>query len=172
MAAFASSYIKTEASQVTRSADSASMVGSNFSSWFRADQGSVYCEASAAQDAAVWLYSISDGSNNNRIEGFHWSTRQAQIVANNVDQALFDNGTVFVNTFAKTAVAYKLNDSALSLNGASPAVDTSCLVPLGINRLNIGGSSSGSVTSSRVIKKLAFYPTRLTNAQLQALTQN
>jgi hypothetical protein len=40
--AFPTSYIKTEASQVTRSADSASMTGTNFSEWYRQDEGTVY----------------------------------------------------------------------------------------------------------------------------------
>jgi hypothetical protein len=37
--AFPTSYIPTVASQVTRSADSASMTGTNFSDWYRADEG-------------------------------------------------------------------------------------------------------------------------------------
>jgi hypothetical protein len=37
--AFPTSYIPTVASQVTRAADSASMTGTNFSDWYRADEG-------------------------------------------------------------------------------------------------------------------------------------
>ena len=42
--AFPTSYIKTTASQVTRSADSASMTGTNFSDQYRQDEGSIYAE--------------------------------------------------------------------------------------------------------------------------------
>ena len=38
---FPTSYIPTVASQVTRSADTASMTGSNLSSWYRADEGHI-----------------------------------------------------------------------------------------------------------------------------------
>ena len=40
--AFPTSYIPTVASTVTRAADVASMTGTNFSSWYRQDQGTIY----------------------------------------------------------------------------------------------------------------------------------
>ena len=167
--AFATSYIKTEAATVTRAADAASMTGTNFSSWFSNAEGTMYVDVVSPQDAALYVVSISDGTNNNRIELFNWSSRQGQIVTDNVDQALFDNGTIQANFASKIAIAYATNNSALSLNAGAASADTSCLMPV-VNRIFIGGSALGGVASSRTIKKLAYYPMRVTNAQLQALT--
>lgn len=167
--AFATSYIQTVAATVTRAADAASMTGTNFSSWFSNAEGTMYVDVVSPQDAALYVVSISDGTNNNRIELFNWSSRQGQIVTDNVDQALFDNGTIQANFASKIAIAYATNNSALSLNAGAASADTSCLMPV-VNRIFIGGSALGGVASSRTIKKLAYYPMRVTNAQLQALT--
>jgi hypothetical protein len=42
--AFPTSYIPTTTSTVTRSADVASITGSNFSSWYRQDEGTMFIE--------------------------------------------------------------------------------------------------------------------------------
>jgi len=43
--AFPTSYIATTSAATTRSADVASITGSNFSSWYRQDEGTVFCDA-------------------------------------------------------------------------------------------------------------------------------
>ena len=53
MAAFASSYIKTEASQVTRSADSATMTGANFLDWWNPSEGTMYAEANGLSQTSA-----------------------------------------------------------------------------------------------------------------------
>jgi hypothetical protein len=61
--AFATSYIPTVASQVTRSADSAVMTGTNFSSWYNASEGTFYCEAATVDivsNKGIW--SVGDAS--------------------------------------------------------------------------------------------------------------
>lgn len=174
--AFATSYIPTVASSVTRAADSASMTGTNFSSWYRADEGTMYAEYAIAgfnPAAANAAFSVSDNSTSNFIVGritapnvVDFSVRvlgvnQANITASN---------TATANTFLKFAGAYKVNDFAASANGLTAVTDTSGTVPT-VDRALIG--ATGNATTNPLngrIRKLAYYPWRLTNAQLQALT--
>jgi hypothetical protein len=171
MAAFASSYIKTEGSAVTRAADAASMTGANFSSWYRADRGTMYAEALIPQVAQVSsLFAFSDGTANNRTQ-LRKNTAQGNVV-------VLSNGAVQVNMTAgswttttesqKASVAYKVNDFAFSTGGSAIASDTSAILPI-VNQAEIG-FGQGSNYANGTIKKLAFYPERLSDAQLQALT--
>jgi hypothetical protein len=62
--AFPTSFIATGVSQVTRAVDAASMTGTNFSSWYRAGEGTIYAEASSYASSGVpSVCGISDGNN-------------------------------------------------------------------------------------------------------------
>jgi hypothetical protein len=166
--AFATSYIPTVASQVTRSADAASMTGTNFSSWYRADEGTIYSECSFTATNQV-AYSINGGSTANRM--FAWANTT---VANNFrvitnDSTQVDlNSTASINTFNKQAAAYATNNFASVVNGGTVGTDTAGLVPV-VNRLQIGIENSGSSLNG-TIKKIAYFPRRVTNAELQGMT--
>jgi hypothetical protein len=172
--AFPTSYIATVASQVTRSADAASMTGANFSSWYRADEGTLYAEATSGNSTndSGRIASINDNTSNNRVEVLYSSASQAQAIlsSNNVTQASLTE-TVTKTNSNKTAFAYKVNDTNASFNSSVETTDTSCDVPV-VFQINIGARSGNSNPINGTIKKLAYYPKRLANAELQALTQN
>jgi hypothetical protein len=68
--AFATSYIPTVASQVTRSADVATMTGTNFSSWYNQTEGTFVASFQNVVDPAAGgkaVFSTNDGTNNNRV---------------------------------------------------------------------------------------------------------
>ena len=65
---FATSYIPTVASQVTRAADVAVMTGTNFSSWYNQTEGTVYTEYDSAGGVTPCAVSIDDTTSNNRIQ--------------------------------------------------------------------------------------------------------
>jgi hypothetical protein len=168
---FPTSYIPTVASQVTRSADAASMTGTNFSSWYRADEGTIYSESVAVSNILNprYIYTIYDGTASNFIAGFYGTdgTQSSSVVTANVTQAALN--TPGVNS-GKVAFAYKQNDAASSLNSGTALTDTSCVLPV-VNQFAIGGRlDSGFRYLNGHIRKIAFYPLRLANAQLQALT--
>jgi hypothetical protein len=173
---FATSYIPTVASQVTRSADSASMTGTNFSSWYRADEGTLYSEAVAPSVDATdrWIVSLDNGSSNSRIFlRFNATTRLAnyQVGGFGAAQASLSSVLGFTNNQSvKTIGEYKTNDFAASTNAATVITDTSGLIPQGINTLQIGRNDSSSSYLNSSIKKVAYYPKRLTNEELQGLT--
>ena len=68
--------------------------------------------------------------------------------------------------------AYALNDVIGVYEGTLTTNDTTVVLPVGIDRMGIGfrdDNDSGFINGT--IKKLIYYPKRLTNAQLQTLTQ-
>ena len=178
--AFATSYIPTVASQVTRSADAASMTGTNFSSWFNQAEGTIYAEGFLNNPAGGGaqqrrLADINDGSNNNRIgfgRAFIASDLRVQYEINGVSLN-GTNGQVASSVFpsAKVAVAYQAGNYAFSPNGASVTTSTAANVPV-VNKLSIGNdfSTSANGSANGQIRKIAYYPIRVTNTQLQALT--
>jgi hypothetical protein len=176
MAAFASSYIKTEASQVTRASDAASMTGTNFSSWYNQAQGTLYGESSipAINTSGVSIYTsatISDGTTNNFLNIRAFTTAGSLLWdatgrTNGVDQ--FDTGQQIygANVPVKNSLAYATNNVGNSVNGQAVSTDTSVILPI-VNQLVIGGATNNL---NGHIRKLSYYPIRCTNAQLQGLT--
>jgi hypothetical protein len=166
---FPTSYIKTSGASATRSADNASITGENFSSWYRQDEGSLYCEA-AKRDVSYSVVPVSvDGGPSDYIFLNLRSTESFEIKKNNsyqVSNLGFSN--VDAETYHKIIGAYKKDNSAVSLNGIDALTDTDCEIPA-INRLAIGSISG--VAQNCHIKKLSYYPQRLTNEQLQQLTK-
>ncbi len=170
--AFPTSYIKTEASQVTRSADHAVMTGTNFSSWYRADEGTVLAEFNSVSGGTTLkpVFSIDAGSIANewlfgrtQTTGLFWT-----IDANSANQGNTTTSIV-LDANNKAAFGLKRNDVAVSFNGKVVATDTSVVVPVLVNRFTIGNEPQNRRANS-TIKKIAYYPQRLTNTQLQALT--
>jgi hypothetical protein len=172
--AFPTSYIPTAASQVTRNADAASMTGVNFTGWYRQDEGTLYAEAAFL--AAVTLqqiFNVSDGTVANLI-GIRASPSMATssrftVTAGGVSQADINviNGAN-AGVFTKHAGAYKVDDFAVSVNGQNALTDTSGVL-ISATQARIGATPVG-VTANVYVRKLAYYPSRLPNAQLQALT--
>jgi len=142
---FSTSYIPTVASQVTRAADNASMLGDNFATWF------VHQFGNAANTAYLRVRS-DNASTNFFIAG-----------AGNSANIYFGGGAFVANVYKNIACAYNFNDSAATATGATPVTDTSVDIPV-CEVFGISGNYS------MVIKSIAYYPTRLANATLQSIT--
>jgi hypothetical protein len=175
MAAFATSYIKTEGSTVTRNADAASMTGANFTSWFNNGEGTVYAEVSRTTlVGSSRILSISDGSTSNFIDFRYGSATNYsgtfEVVVSGTTQASLNIQSISsVGVFAKYSGAYITNSFAGCGDAGSVATDTSGTIPV-VSQLNIGARGTGAFPLTGYIRKIAYYPSRLTNAQLQALT--
>ena len=174
--AFATSYIPTVASQVTRSADAASMTGTNFSSWYRADEGTLYAEAITTRPTGGVAVATAYAGSQQGLELVVLNTMaQFGVVVNAAYTANISLGDVSSGTPFKMVGAYKVNDFAGSRNGAAAATDTAGNVPSASppTTLFLGGYAGAPTASwalSGTIKKIAYYPLRVTNAQLSALT--
>jgi hypothetical protein len=172
--AFATSYIPTVASQVTRAADAASMTGTNFSSWYNQAEGSFFAQfvpATSSFGANKTIFLASDGTVNNyaglRYTGSGTDPTFSVVVAGTAQSAI-TTGTMVAGTSYKIVGAYEANDFAVSRNAGTVGTDTSGTVPV-VTQAEIG-MLAGTSFSTQTISKLAYYPLRVTNAQLQALT--
>jgi hypothetical protein len=171
--AFPTSYIPTVAATVTRNADAASMTGTNFTSWYRADEGTFYAEAAAigSSGGTQPILHANGGADTPRIMLIRRGDGKIGFnVFSTVGDADIDSGVSSpVFSFIKSAAVYKVNDFALTASGVTPVLDTSGNVPI-VDRIGIGFRTGANAFLNGHIRKVAFYPSRLANAQLQALT--
>jgi len=192
MAAFASSYIPTVDSQVTRSQDDASMTGANFSSWYNAQQGTIYGEAVCNNTADTGLSATRSGqcivsiysTSGRRFNGWNIGRDDAGIdfgkpqsalsSANASTSTVLEVGSdqLLAGSSAKLASAFDSTGFAFSASGLAAATGAT-QTRTEPNILAIGQSTDSVYPSFRLngtIKKIAYYPIRCTNAQLQGLT--
>jgi hypothetical protein len=169
--AFATSYIPTIASTVTRSADVATITGSLFSQWYNQPEGSLIAEASSYvvdTNTRSTLSVYSSGATSNNILLINAVQRQFQI--NDAgNQADLDGGTPASGVTFKAAGAYKVNDFALSLSGGAVVTDTAGTVP-SVNTLAIGVSSLATTPINGHIRSIRYVPVRAADFQLQQVT--
>jgi hypothetical protein len=177
--AFPTSYIPTVASQVTRSADAASMTGANFSSWYRADEGTLYASASLSGRRALGFENIamlSAGASTSNSIGIGTQVvgneGRAFSLVNGSATSDLRSGDIVLNVEFKIVYGYKVNDFALSFNAGTVQTDTSGAIPADVDRLTFRVEPTGSSPFAGHIRKLAYYPKRLSNSELVALTQN
>jgi hypothetical protein len=165
------SAIPTGASQVTRTGDVALITGTNFSSWYNQTEGSMLAVFSsfAASTNSQSVYAVSSGSSLTR-----WSAELITGVQHNVSvttsQASITVGTFATNTIYKSAFGVRLNSMQAAVNNVQGTEDTVGTMPT-VNRLSIGSNANANANFLvGHIRSLTYYPTRLTNAELQALT--
>jgi hypothetical protein len=168
--AFATSYIPTVASQVTRAADSASMIGNNFARWYTQGVGTLFSDflpiLITGNGGAA---SINDGSASNRID----IRRDGYSIVSTagVNQAVLSVAGMSVSTSNKLALAYAVNNFALVRNGGTPSTDTSGTVPV-VNQMQIGtlDNNPAAFSLNGTIKSISYYGRRLSNTELQGIT--
>ena len=173
---FATSYIPTVASQVTRAADLAVMTGTNFSSWYNATEGTWFADFTPPTSDYLTnknLFLASDNTTSN-FNGLRYVTSGSRpglgVTAAGTTQASIATTAMVANTAYKMAGAYKLNDFAVSRNGAAVVTDANGTLPT-VTQAEIGSlAGSVNVLGSQHIRRLAYYNRRLTNAELQGIT--
>jgi hypothetical protein len=168
--AFATSVIPTTTTALTRSADVASV--NTLSPWYNASAGTLYAEASVTSTDASnkFAAALSDGTTANYIGVFRQSDAQpvGQVQATTQQAALGTGATWTTTTPRKLALAYAVNDFAFSANGSAAQTDSSGTVPT-VNQLQLGLIGSTQRLNG-YLSRVTYYPTRLSNAQLQAIT--
>jgi len=164
--AFATSYIPTTSAAVTRSADSA--VVTPISSFYNASEGTLFAEyRTGAGTPVAAAMVIDDGTNDNRV-GLFLATAQVAIGASFTS---FGTISPTANTVFKSVIGYKANDHAASANGVAVSTNTAAGVPAGITTLGIAAEAGGQFAQPCAhIRRIAYFPKRLSNALLQSLT--
>jgi hypothetical protein len=175
--AFPTSYIPTSGSTATRAADSASIPTSAFG--YNASEGTLFVEASVLSDQNAddrRILEISDGTTSNFFSFYQdVSAGENIFIANQSGGSLtanFNTGfTITEGSTFKAVATLKDNDVAASVNGGSITSDTSTAISSALSEVNIGYLGGGTQHLNGHIKSIKYYPRRLTNAQLQELTQ-
>jgi hypothetical protein len=174
---FATSFIPTAASSVTRNADVVSMTGTNFSDWYNASEGTFvagYDVIAATTTNVKPVFAAYDGTfNSNRVYVNVGVSGQpiAVISSGGSAQANIINSAISANVSAKSAIKYKDNDFALGTNAAAVVTDTLGVVPVGSDRLDIGRFQPASVYLNGHINFLDYYPLALTNNEVRAFSK-
>jgi hypothetical protein len=172
LGAFATSYIPTVATAVTRNADVATMTGTNFSDWYNASQGAFYGEAVVGRQvstAGTGVYVASNAVTNSMSMFYRGSgATGAQVVDGGATQAdLSPTGVLTANQVFKSVLAYKANDFAASGNAGTVVTDATGTVPT-LDRLFIGTNVN---YLNGHVRKISYYPQRLINAEVQAFSK-
>ncbi|MFO0203240.1 MAG: hypothetical protein ACK528_08940, partial [Alphaproteobacteria bacterium] len=167
--AFPTSYIPTTTTALTRAADVASV--NTLSPWYNASEGTLFAESSVNYTVPGTVFplaaSLNDNTANNRIEIGYVTAVVAgfEVSTGGVVQAGLYPPTA--SQTRKTAGAYATNDFAVSTNGSAPLTDTSGTVPT-VTRLGIGQRTS--VSGPIYLRRITYYPRRLSNAELVSIT--
>ncbi len=164
--AFATSYIPTVASTVTRNADVATMTGTNFSTWFNQTEGTFVADV-LDNAAGVNVLVASDGTTSNQLIMTSSTLNIFSVFTGGAFQAMLG---VTPPAPYKSTGAYKVNDFAAAANGGTVSTDTSGTLAT-YSRLSIGANAvSNAAFLNGHIRQIAYFNTRLPNAQLQTLT--
>jgi hypothetical protein len=169
---YATSYIPTSGSTVTRNQDIFTRDG--IGSLINSTEGVLFVEMAAlSNDGTSRQLSLSDGSSvNNKLSIIYTSTtnqiqafiRASGSISFNVTFSLTD-----ATTFSKIAIKWKLNDFALWVDGVEVASDTLGAAPVGLSELSFDDADGTSKFFAKV-KQLQVYDTALTDEQLLQLT--
>lgn len=169
---FATSWIPTTGTIVTRSADFAIMDGTNFSSWFNPSAGTLFSQfdvLSASTGSAAMAMVAADSGDRDGYALIKSASSTKVVATAGEDSAVL--GNIVSNIPVKAAVAYDgVNNAGVVDGGAVSVISSSggeVTEPL---QLTLGHNLTNQNAGSGHIRQVAFYPRRMTNAELQALT--
>lgn len=169
--AFPTSYIPTTTAAAARAADSA--VVTPISSFYNQSEGTLFAEVQENATAPLYgIVSANDNSASNRVDMRRpgATVMRLLITTAGAEQANLSPLLTQASQVLKIASAFKADNAAVSLNGATSLTDVSVALPT-VTHLRIGGldASSPQATNGH-IRKIAYWPKRLTNTLLEQLT--
>jgi hypothetical protein len=170
--AFATSYIPTTSTSLTRNADVVSMTGTNFSDWYNQSEGAFAFTFDTVGAANCYYYHVSAASEADSMYGYTGGTaiRPLYTVIGGANTVALIRGNVAANTTFTSCATYKLDSYAGSTSGLSIVTDTSSAVPT-VDRLYLGCRVTGANQLNGHLAKFLYYPQRITNAEVQAFSK-
>jgi len=172
---YATSYIPTQGSQVTRVQDVCNNAGND--QVINSTEGVLYLEAKVKTDDifAANCIAVSDGTDTNRLLIIMYgniNSIRASMNVGGVSQFDFNLPSGYIQEqYYKIAVSYKVNDCKIFINGTKILTDTSATMPSTgtFNRLNFD-LANGLYDFYGNVKEVKLYNTALTDQELQQLT--
>jgi len=165
----ATSYISTTTASGTRNADVVTLSGA-VSGCIGQTEGTIYLETDALISGASDLFCFARATTN--------TVSISKNGSNRIQAAVYTSGFVFsiaasgaVSGNLKIAVAYKSGESALYINGVQiGTIATAFSFTAALTQININPNGFFEGNGNQRISALALYTTRLTDAELAALT--
>lgn len=141
--AFATSYIPTTTTAVTRNADVATITGTNFSDWWQANKGGVLVRARPGTVSGIRPWLQFDDGTANEIIALRGNTTNPElyIVDGGVSQAQIDAGTIAANTVYDLNTSWNSNDCRARLNSGAMVSALLPSIPT-VTQMRIGGDGT------------------------------
>ena len=160
------SYIpRPDTSTATRNPDTVTMTGNNFSNWYNPSEGTVFVDSLVKYnpEATKFVWSLYGGSIDHSLRQPHLTGLRFRAVIGGAFTPAPGTGFNATNgSTTKAAVAYDSTTGRLQVGTSGDDVTMIGTADPTIFKI---GPHNGTIS------KLTYYPTRLTNAQLQTLTK-
>jgi len=170
---FSTSVIPTSGSTVTRTADNARITGTNFSSWYNPNEGTLLTNVNlpvriptgarsfALDDGTTaYMMDLTNTLNTFTLEGLENSSY--------VNIISISNST---SKIVKQATSFNSSSQTISVNGEVTSPSSTSLSINRYSNLRIGGQVNNTAYLNGTISQLIYYPVRLPNQILQSLTK-
>ena len=167
---FATSYIPTSGSTVTRSADVANNSGN--ADLFNDSEGVLYSEIAALYNSRTnRTISITNGTGAEKVQIMYFTASTTVRMLCVSDGSTFNQAHTLtdITDFVKVAFKYKSGDHSFWVNGVKVTTKTNAFTPIGLNELAFDNGSGGARFFGKV-KAVAVFKEALTDAELQELT--
>lgn len=163
-----SSYIPTTTGSVSRAADVLINAAYAFGT-----EGMIYFEGDvyAGDGSSCTLVYPSDNTTNNRIAMQRTTTRtiECDTFSGGVRTAVPTTAATINGVKFKVVYGWKLNDFAISLNGAAVVTDVLGATPVGMNEYAVGNILTGGSELRGCVLNLRYYFLKKTNAEIVTL---
>ena len=168
--AFATSYIPTTTTALTRNADVAVMTGTNFSDWYSAGIGGISVNSIPSIISGTRPTIQFDDATANEIIALRGNTSNPElyIVDNGVAQAQIDAGTISANNAYNLTGTWATNSCAAAINGNAAVTDSSATMPT-VTQARLG--CDGTNYFNGWLRTVRYWPQRITNAETQAFSK-
>lgn len=170
---FWTSPILTTSATVTRAAD---VVTSALGTWFNAAAGTLYVDNTligavpgqfpgigfAGADGASGIGFIVNGTS-----GDGTALMRDAVPVDQASLSIFTNQLTVAH---KQVLAWQVNDVAAVANGGTVQTDAVATIPTPMATLRLHARAPGNPVLSHYLRRITYFPTRKTNAEIQALT--
>ena len=180
LGSFATSYIPTSGSQFTRQPDNASITGTNFTNFYNQNEGTFFANFRTELNITNNIWSVNNyptSTFGTVLNYFRLLTLDNTIHTqyNVAGTNLYPTFPLSSNNYQKTVQSYDINSSPIisSVNGTLGTGPGNIYgTSPNFTQLEFGKNSDNrNIIGQYTISQLTYYPTRLTNTQLQNLTR-
>ena len=171
---FPTSYIPTQGSTRTRQRDDVVITGKNFSDFYRQDEGTVFVDSGLEPSAYVPFQAYLSFTGSTTFDEIRiWRNNLTQATVNHLVGNVSQGAINFPISPASNRIAssYSIAQGiSVSANGgAISSANLSATVPA--TRIRIGARANNTFYGNRTYKRITFWPQRLPDSTLKAITR-